>query len=37
MKKFSLFVFIIAAVFSALAYDGTTIGPEVSTLDGKRI
>ncbi len=37
MKRFLLFVFILSAVFSAFAYEGTTIGPEVSELDGKKL
>ena len=37
MKKLLVFVFVLSAVFSAFAYEGTTIGPEVSTLDGKKL
>lgn len=37
MKKFLLLAFVLSAVFSLFAYDGTTIGPEVSQLDGKKL
>ena len=37
MKKLLVFVFVLSAVLSAFAYDGTTIGTEVSTLDGKKL
>ena len=37
MKKFFVFVFVLAAMLPAFAYDGTTIGPEVSTLDGRKL
>lgn len=37
MKKFLVFVFVLSAVLSAFAYEGTTIGPEVSVLDGKKL
>ena len=37
MKKLLVFVFVLSAVLSAFAYEGTTIGPEVSMLDGKKL
>ena len=37
MKKLLLLTLILAATMTAFAYDGTTIGPEVSTLDGKKL
>ena len=37
MKKFLVFVFIVSALFSVCAYDGTTIGPEVSELNGRKL
>lgn len=37
MKKISLLIFTLFAAFSAYAYEGTTIGPEVSTLDGRKL
>ena len=37
MKRFLMFVFILSALFSVHAYEGTTIGPEVSVLDGKKL
>lgn len=37
MKKLLLFVFILSALFSICAYEGTTIGPEVSELNGKKL
>lgn len=37
MKKLLVFIFVLSAVLSASAYEGTTIGPEVSTLDGKKL
>ena len=37
MKKFLVFVFVLSAVLSAFAYEGTTIGPNVSELDGKKL
>lgn len=37
MKRFLVFVFVFSLVLSVFAYDGTTIGPDVSELDGKRL
>ena len=37
MKKFLLLTLILAATMTAFAYDGTTIGPEVSELDGRKL
>ena len=37
MKKLLLFVLILSALFSVCAYEGTTIGPEVSELNGKKL
>ena len=37
MKKLLVFVFVLSAMLSAFAYEGTTIGPEVSELDGKKL
>jgi len=37
MKKFFLLIAVIFSVIPAFAYDGTTIGPEVSELNGKKL
>ena len=37
MKRFLLLTLILAATMTAFAYTGTTIGPDVSELDGKKL
>ena len=37
MKKLFLLILVIFSVLPAFAYDGTTIGPEVSELNGKKL
>jgi conserved repeat domain len=37
MKKFLMFVLILSAALSVFAYEGTTIGPNVAELDGKKL
>ena len=37
MKKFLVLFFVISVMLTVFAYDGTTIGPEVSVLDGRKL